>query len=517
MENSQAGEWHQVEVLAGGTPKISFNTSSLVMHQESLYIFDRRSYVRSGTSLYRFRIPTKKWTRVHCKGTIPLSMIGHSAVIRRDAMYQFGGWCESRNPLNDFSRFSFVTKYWKIIEPWDQEWVPNQDPPEARAGHIMATNDDFLFVFGGCFNTCLWNGKKFAFPTPYVNDMYEYNYNSCMWTVTEQKGERPSPRICAGSCTHEGSLYVYGGCAGNHSLGDFHKFTMDSRTWTKISPLGQCPPPLFGLSCVSHANSVYIFGGRSQDGQKKDLYEYKLGSSTWTEITANKPPPALDRSFMGMKIYKDSMYIFGWKALYEFRFKIRRTSNSTYEGDMRSLVCGPKHADLKLLVGEEEIHVNKAILCARINYFRGLLENKAGMKESRASKHEAIRITDATAPTFRLFLDFVALNTVPADIGFEAALDLLALGDKYGVDHLVDLCEEIIETYLSVDNVVECLISAHNTGRGADGVKEMCKQIIGHNMKKVLDAVPDLLCQLKEKPDLLFEVSEIIVRVGCFN
>lgn len=62
-----------------------------------------------------------------------------------------------------------------------------------------------------------------------------------------------------------------------------------------------------------------------------------------------------------------------------------------------------------------------------------------------------VRIVDATAASFKEFLQFFYLDKV--ELTIENVRDVMCLDEKYGADDCLDLCADFMTTKLTDDNV----------------------------------------------------------------
>ena len=82
-----------------------------------------------------------------------------------------------------------------------------------------------------------------------------------------------------------------------------------------------------------------------------------------------------------------------------------------------------------------------------------------------------------------LFLDHLYKGHV--DVGYENAGDLLALSDRYKVNDLRAQCLEVIESGLTVLNVIGLLVEAESLG--IDALKDNCMGYLVLNYGKSID------------------------------
>jgi len=480
--------WREVEVSGVVFPGERSGASSVV-YRDALYIFG--GYGGNGrlNDLFRFYFPTREWSRVECKGSIPPGRENNGAVIYKNKMYLFGGY-SGFTWLNDFHCFNFETSTWSPVPNGSRGHVPS-----TRFGYVSAVDSDFFFVFGG-YDGSTW-----------LNDMYEFDYEKGSWDVTRPIGAVPSGRSCPSWSTHRGSVYLFGGYDGVHRMNDFHQFRMESRTWTSVRSSGHIPSPRYFHACVVYADSLYVFGGYSGQERLNDLYEFRFDVNTWFLVVADDLPSG--RSSLAAQVYNNSLYIFGGyngslvlNDFYEFRFEPVSIPPSSFSEDMRKLLNNPLYSDVIFLVEGQKICATKAHLSARSEHFRALFYG--GMRESAADSLEPIPLVDISAPVFLLLLEYIYTDMVPDDLACDLAVPLLIAAEKYLLDRLKALCEDAIRKCISSDNVIQIMMAAKS--HRAEGLKEICMDFIIANEEKIKTTSPHLFKELIQEPTLLYEL-----------
>jgi Galactose oxidase, central domain len=57
-----------------------------------------------------FDVSTRKWTELHCTGSIPSARCSHAAALVDDVMYVFGGRDANKHFLSDLTAFKLSSK-----------------------------------------------------------------------------------------------------------------------------------------------------------------------------------------------------------------------------------------------------------------------------------------------------------------------------------------------------------------------------------------------------------------------
>lgn len=337
--------------------------------------------------------------------------------------------------------------------------------------------------------------------------MYEFDYERRQWDVTVPRGTVPSGRSCPSWATHRDSVFLFGGYDGVHRMNDFHQFRMSTRTWTSLRSSGHIPSPRYFHSCVVYGESLFVFGGYSGQERLNDLYEFRFDVSTWFLVAADDLPSG--RSSLAAQVYNNSLFIFGGyngslvlNDFYEFRFEPVCIPPSNLTDDLRKLLNNPEYADVVFLVEEQRIYATKALLSARSDHFRALFFG--GMRESNVDATEPIPIHDMSAPVFLTLLEYVYTDKIADHTTSELAVHLLIAAEKYLLDRLKALCEDVIRKSISIDNVVQIMMAAKN--HRAEGLKEICMDFIISNEEKIKTTNPHLFRELIAEPTLLYEL-----------
>lgn len=71
----------------------------------------------------------------------PKLRFGHTAVVRKNCMYVFGGW-DGKVTLNDLSMYDFERKLWFSL-------TNTKGVVKGRYRHTASVTDTSMFIFGG--------------------------------------------------------------------------------------------------------------------------------------------------------------------------------------------------------------------------------------------------------------------------------------------------------------------------------------------------------------------------------
>lgn len=476
--------WREVELSSSVKPGARSGASSVV-YKDALYIFG--GYGGSGRleDIFRFDFASRCWSQVDAQGNVPVGRENNGAVIYGGKMYLFGGY-SGFTWLNDFLSFNFETSQWSPVPSGQRGTVPS-----TRFGYVSAVHGDFMYVFGG-YDGSAW-----------LNDTYDFDFEHGIWSATRVQGFIPSGRSCPSWATHNGSVFLFGGYDGAHRMNDFHQFRCGSRIWASVRSAGQVPSPRYFHASVVYASSLFVFGGYSGQERLNDFYEFRFDSNTWLSVSTEDPPSG--RSSLLAAVYNNSLYAFGGyngsivlNDFYEFRFEPVLIPPSVLVEDLRKLINNPLFADVTFMVEGQPVYATRAHLAARSEHFRALLYG--GMRESTAANQQ-IELPDVAHPVFLLLLEYIYTDQV-GDVSSQMAVPLLIAAERFLLDRLKALCEDIIRKSISIENVVSVMMTAKV--HRADGLKDICMDFIITNEEKIKSTAA--FRELISEPTLMYEL-----------
>mmetsp|Transcript_8640 Transcript_8640/g.14792 ORF Transcript_8640/g.14792 Transcript_8640/m.14792 type:complete len:517 (-) Transcript_8640:83-1633(-) len=478
--------WREVDLNSPVQP-LERSGASSVIYQDALYVFGGYGGGGRLDDICRFDFPSRCWTSVEVQGTVPAGRENNGGVVHGNKMYIFGGY-SGFTWLNDFLSFSFETSTWQVVPSGQKGSVPS-----ARFGYVSAVAEDSMYVFGG-YDGSAW-----------LNDMFDFDFRRGLWTSTQVQGFIPLGRSCPSWATHSGAVYLFGGYDGVHRMNDFHQFRMATRSWASVRSAGQVPSPRYFHAMVPYTSSLFLFGGYSGHERLNDLYEFQIDSGTWFALTAADPPSG--RSSMVAQVLGDSLYIFGGyngsivlNDFYELRFEPVSIPPSNLIDDLRKLINNPVLADVTFLVEGQPVYATRATLAARSEHFRALFYG--GMREaSSGGTDEPIVLPDIAHPVFLLLLEYIYTDQV-GDISSDLAVHLLIAAERFLLDRLKALCEDIVRKDISMDNVVSVMMTAK--AHRAEGLKDICMDFIVCHEEQIKSTAA--FRELIQEPALMYEL-----------
>merc|ERR1712025_460314 len=121
------------------------------------------------------------------------------------------------------------------------------------------------------------------------------------------------------------------------------------------------------------------------------------------------------------------------------------------------------------------------------------------MRES--SESSVIMLPDIAHPVFLLLLEYIYTDQV-GDISSDLAVHLLIAAERFLLDRLKALCEDIVRKYISVDNVVQIMMTAK--AHRAEGLKDICMDFIVSNEENIKSTAA--FRELIQEPALMYEL-----------
>ncbi|XP_044010141.1 speckle-type POZ protein-like B [Aphidius gifuensis] len=173
--------------------------------------------------------------------------------------------------------------------------------------------------------------------------------------------------------------------------------------------------------------------------------------------------------------------------------------------DLKKLLITEQSADVTVNVGQKSFRVIKGILAARSPVFDAMFDHK----QFKENKESEVIIEDIEEDVFEEFLHYI--YTEETENVNKIPMELLAVAEKYQVDRLKKICEEIICGTINSDNVSSMLIFSDKYN--VEKLKKKCLEFIKTNLQAVLskEAYRDLK---KKHPGVFLSVLEAIADVN---
>lgn len=290
----------------------------------------------------------------------------------------------------------------------------------------------------------------------------------------------------------------------------FFRFSLDTYTWTQIPDKGNKPSARYFHSCVRYQNKLIMFGGYSGSERLSDMYSYDFLSNYWTKVDLSDEDVPSGRSSLVAQVYRNNLYIFGgyngrsvMNDMYKCRLQPICVPPSSFVADLRRLLHDTNTSDVCFLVEGREIHAHRAILAVRSEYFQTMLFN-GHMRES-SDEHIPIEIPEMSHRTFSKVLEYLYTDSV-GYVSPELGVQLLIASERFMLDRLKAICEDIIRNSINLENATNILSASHHYN--ATGLKEIALEFILQNISK--NTMRDSLNDLKGEPDLLVDIVRLI-------
>mmetsp|Transcript_10254 Transcript_10254/g.29161 ORF Transcript_10254/g.29161 Transcript_10254/m.29161 type:complete len:592 (-) Transcript_10254:298-2073(-) len=194
------------------------------------------------------RLDTKSltWTAPACDGETPAPRFLHSACVKGDLYFVYGGVGSSdySTILGDLCWIGLKTSTWYTAKG-------SGEPPSARFGHKMISGpDDQLFIFGG--------QSGMDAPQAVPGQLYSYSLMNSTWSVVEVGGTAPLDRTFHTFDFIGKWGFVFAGSTAN-SISDLYILDVPNMRWARPLYEGQ-------VNVRAHASSVLhdkliVFGG----------------------------------------------------------------------------------------------------------------------------------------------------------------------------------------------------------------------------------------------------------------
>jgi leucine-zipper-like transcriptional regulator 1 len=459
--NFDTGVWEEVKVLSDEKPGCRENNGVVIGDSSRVYLFGGYNGTSWLNDLWMFDIDSQRWTCLQ----------------------------ESSDPRLDETSLALG----------DAQRVPADirgRVPSRRFGYVSVVHNNKFVLFGG-FDGSRW-----------LNDMHEFDFGTNTWTEISAQGTLPSVRSCPAWAKDETHVYIQGGYDGVERKADFFACDLATYTWKEMPCLGTPPSPRYFHSCCLYGHKMYLYGGYSGNERLADMYAYDFETNHWSEVDCTNGDAPSGRSSLVAQVHENCLYIFGGyngvtvlNDFYKFRLKPVSIPPSALVNDLSKLINHSTFSDVTFIVENKEIHCNRAILAVRSEYFRVMLFS-GGMRESTESS-SPIHITDVSYSVFSKVLEFLYTDTV-RDVAFGVGIHLLIASERFMLDRLKALCEDIIRRDVNETNAIAILLASHQ--HHATGLKNIAMEfILGHlNDPLIMTG----LSELRSEPDLLLEIIQ---------
>lgn len=458
------GEWEEVKVLSDEKPGCRENNGVVIGDSRRVYLFGGYNGTSWLNDLWMFDIDTQRWTCIQ-ESTDPRSVPDETSLALGDAPRAPAGGVRGQ-------------------------------VPSRRFGYVSVVHNNKFVLFGG-FDGTRW-----------LNDMHEFDFLTNTWTEITSRGSLPSVRSCPAWAKDDTHVYIQGGYDGVERKADFFACDLATYTWTEMPCLGTPPSPRYFHSCCLFGNKMYLYGGYSGNERLADMYAYDFANNHWSEVDCTNGDAPSGRSSLVAQVHENCLYIFGGyngvtvlNDFYKFRLKPVCIPPSALVNDLSKMINNAELSDVTFLVEGKEVHCNRAILAVRSEFFRVMLFS-GGMRESNTTS-APIELGEVSYVVFLKVLEFLYTDNV-RDVTLEIGVLLLIASERFMLDRLKALCEDIIRRDVNEGNAISILVASHQYR--AIGLKNIAMEFILTHLTE--PSIMLGLSELKTEPDLLLEIIQ---------
>ena len=230
-----------------------------------------------------------------------------------------------------------------------------------------------------------------------------------------------------------------------------------------------------------------------------DMYAYDFETNHWSEVDCTNGEAPSGRSSLVAQVFDNFMYCFGGyngnsvlNDFHRFRLKPVGLPPPSLVSDFSRLINNAELADVKFIVEGQTVFAHRAVLACRSEYFKVMLLT-GGMRESRASDSAAtaagfggnngqdapIHLQDVSHAVFLQVLEFLYTDSV-ANVSLDAGIHLMIASERFMLDRLKSLCEDVIRRDIDIDNCIGILVASHRHHAG--NLKEIALEYILSNL-----------------------------------
>jgi BTB/POZ domain/Galactose oxidase, central domain len=315
--------------------------------------------------------------------------------------------------------------------------------------------------------------------------MYVYEFETQHWSRVDcTAGDAPSGRSSLVAQAHEGSLWIFGGYNGNTVLNDFYKF--------RLSAI--CVPPTrlvsdfrrllhnasdFASDVTFRVDGKSISAHRAILAIRSEYFRVLLCGGYMRESSSYQPTSATTRSSTN----NDD------EDAKRNNQSDNTTKTATTDGPESPVKASPSS-------------------CKTKNAKSSASKQTETTSDSAIDVPGGIEIQDVSYEVFLMVLEFLYTDTVceltssSSSSSLELGIHLLIASERFMLDRLKALCEDVIRKQVHVDNVMAILVASHVYN--AKSLKDLTLDFILRHLQH--PTVMNGLSDLRSEPDLLLEI-----------
>eukprot|EP00301_Raphidiophrys_heterophryoidea_P002266 c11061_g1_i3.p1 GENE.c11061_g1_i3~~c11061_g1_i3.p1 ORF type:complete len:1007 (-),score=267.88 c11061_g1_i3:703-3723(-) len=323
---------------SGTLPPFGLVAHTAVVVQSEIFVFGGGDGRHDAHEMFVFDTEMWTWETAKFSGECPKARYGHSACVRGEQMFVFGGYSLKSGYSNDLS----------VLDTSSLEWIipyVSGERPAERVGHSMIVVGNKVFVYGGSNRDTQYNDM-------YVLDVT--NIMSLRWTSPQlARSHDQHPRYMHTATAIGGKIFIFGGASNIvhyvkkktvpnppavpltwRQAGTRYAMDMLSvfdcaevatnpdatvsasnalgsvaglRGWVKVRYGAVAPPPRFRHAAAVVGTRIYMWGGQGSDaqmwiletGHAQPTAETNVVASTNTTAASQKEEQDADITVMG--------------------------------------------------------------------------------------------------------------------------------------------------------------------------------------------------------------------------
>ena len=199
-------------------------------------------------------------------------LAGHTAILLNEKIYFFGGQIGVGKKSNQLAAFCPRTLSWTFF-PFLGSW------PQGRDSHsVVSFSNNTMYMFGG------YNGQN------YLNDLWMFDLDACVWTLIKPEGNAPQPRgDAAAVALYDRYILLTHGRDDDIIFGDFFLFDTVTNHWETLVQEGKRCEPRYGHSLNLVGKEMFMYGGFGYDETFGDLFAITLEEKKGLLLSDSSP------------------------------------------------------------------------------------------------------------------------------------------------------------------------------------------------------------------------------------
>ena len=199
-------------------------------------------------------------------------LAGHTAILLDERIFFFGGQIGVGKKSNQLAAFCPRTLSWTFF-PLLGSW------PQARDSHcVVSFQNNNMYMFGG------YNGQH------YLNDLWMFDLDACVWTLIKPEGTVPQPRgDAAAIALYDRYILLVHGRDDDIIFGDFFLFDTVTNRWETLNQEGKKCEPRYGHSLAMVGKEMFMYGGFGYDETFGDLFALTLEEKRGLPLSDSSP------------------------------------------------------------------------------------------------------------------------------------------------------------------------------------------------------------------------------------